>query len=53
MRVGFIGLGTQGKPLAIDIANAGHDLVVSFRIAARTITIDQSVLLAKNLSLFV
>jgi len=28
MRVGFIGLGTQGKYLAIDLAQAGHDLMV-------------------------
>lgn len=28
MRVGFIGLGTQGKPLAANIASAGFDLTV-------------------------
>lgn len=28
MRVGFIGLGTQGKPLATNIASAGFDLTV-------------------------
>jgi 3-hydroxyisobutyrate dehydrogenase-like beta-hydroxyacid dehydrogenase len=28
MRVGFIGLGVQGKPLAINLANAGYDLAV-------------------------
>lgn len=28
MRVGFIGLGTQGKPLAANIARAGFDLTV-------------------------
>ncbi len=28
MKVGFIGLGTQGKYLAINLATAGHDLMV-------------------------
>ncbi|MGZ0187151.1 MAG: NAD(P)-binding domain-containing protein, partial [Alphaproteobacteria bacterium] len=28
MRVGYIGLGAMGRPMAINIANAGHDLVV-------------------------
>jgi 3-hydroxyisobutyrate dehydrogenase-like beta-hydroxyacid dehydrogenase len=28
MRVGFIGLGTQGKYLAVNLAAAGHDLMV-------------------------
>jgi 3-hydroxyisobutyrate dehydrogenase-like beta-hydroxyacid dehydrogenase len=28
MKVGFIGLGTQGKYLAINLAQAGHDLMV-------------------------
>lgn len=28
MKVGFIGLGTQGKYLAVNLADAGHDLMV-------------------------
>jgi 3-hydroxyisobutyrate dehydrogenase-like beta-hydroxyacid dehydrogenase len=28
MKVGFIGLGKQGKYLAINLAEAGHDLSV-------------------------
>lgn len=28
MKVGFIGLGTQGKYLAVNLAEAGHDLMV-------------------------
>jgi 3-hydroxyisobutyrate dehydrogenase-like beta-hydroxyacid dehydrogenase len=28
MRLGYIGLGAMGRPMAINIANAGHDLVV-------------------------
>ena len=28
MRVGFIGLGMQGKYMAINLAQAGHDLMV-------------------------
>jgi len=28
MRIGFVGLGAMGKPMAINLAAAGHDLVV-------------------------
>src|SRR5437764_14001384 len=30
-RVGFIGLGVMGRPMARNISRAGHDLVVSTR----------------------
>lgn len=29
MRIGFIGLGIMGRPMALNLVNAGHDLVVS------------------------
>ena len=28
MKLGFIGLGIMGKPMAINLVNAGHELVV-------------------------
>lgn len=28
MRIGYIGLGAMGQPMAINLLNAGHDLVV-------------------------
>ena len=31
MRIGFIGLGIMGKPMAINLLKAGHELVVSNR----------------------
>ena len=31
MRIGFIGLGIMGKPMAINLLGAGHELVVSNR----------------------
>ena len=28
MRIGYVGLGAMGRPMAINLAKAGHDLVV-------------------------
>ncbi|WP_069385271.1 2-hydroxy-3-oxopropionate reductase [Cellulosimicrobium cellulans] len=36
MRIGFIGLGIMGKPMALNLARAGHDLVVSKHSGAAT-----------------
>jgi 3-hydroxyisobutyrate dehydrogenase len=36
MRIGFIGLGVMGQPMAVNLARAGTDLVVWNRTAGRT-----------------
>ncbi|HTN52391.1 MAG TPA: NAD(P)-dependent oxidoreductase [Anaeromyxobacter sp.] len=36
MRIGFLGLGTMGEPIANNLRKAGHDLAVWNRTAART-----------------
>ncbi len=36
MRVGFIGLGTMGSPMAQNIRKAGHELVVYNRTESKT-----------------
>lgn len=36
MRIGFIGIGVMGKPMALNLARAGADLVVWNRSAGRT-----------------
>jgi 3-hydroxyisobutyrate dehydrogenase-like beta-hydroxyacid dehydrogenase len=35
MRIGFVGLGTMGEPIANNLRKAGHDLTVWNRTAAR------------------
>lgn len=34
MRIGFIGLGTMGRPMALNLLNAGHEVVVNRRSGA-------------------
>lgn len=41
MRVGFVGLGAMGRPMTINLAEAGHDLVVCDTDAARTAVLAQ------------
>lgn len=36
MRIGYVGLGAMGRPMAINLADAGHDLVVCDTDPART-----------------
>ncbi|SMC22760.1 2-hydroxy-3-oxopropionate reductase [Desulfacinum hydrothermale DSM 13146] len=36
MRVGFIGLGTMGNPMARNVVNGGYDLIVYNRTASKT-----------------
>jgi len=36
MRIGFIGLGIMGRPMAKNLIKAGHDLVVDSHNAAST-----------------
>ena len=36
MRIGFLGLGTMGEPIANNLRSAGHDLTVWNRTAAKT-----------------
>ncbi len=31
MKIGFIGLGIMGRPMALNLKNAGHDLIVPER----------------------
>ena len=31
MKIGFIGLGIMGRPMAMNLKNAGHDLIVPER----------------------
>lgn len=41
MRIGYIGLGAMGRPMAINIADAGHDLVVADLDATRAAIVAQ------------
>ncbi len=41
MRIGYIGLGAMGRPMAVNIANAGHDLVVCDMDATRAAIVAQ------------
>lgn len=41
MRIGYIGLGAMGRPMAINLINAGHDLVVCDTDASRTAILAQ------------
>lgn len=41
MRIGYIGLGAMGRPMAVNIAAAGHDLVVCDVDAARASILKQ------------
>lgn len=41
MRIGYIGLGAMGRPMAINIADAGHDLVVTDLDATRMAIVAQ------------
>ena len=36
MRIGFVGLGAMGRPMAVNLANAGHELVVCDTDETRT-----------------
>ena len=41
MRIGYIGLGAMGRPMAINLVNAGHDLVVCDTDATKTAILAQ------------
>lgn len=41
MRIGFVGLGAMGRPMTINLADAGHDLVVCDTDEARTAILAQ------------
>jgi 2-hydroxy-3-oxopropionate reductase len=41
MEIGFIGLGAMGRPMAVNLANAGHDLVVCDTDATKTAILAQ------------
>jgi len=36
MKIGFIGLGIMGRPMALNLKNAGHDLIVWDRRTGKT-----------------
>ena len=40
-RIGFLGLGDMGTPMARRLLRAGHDLVVWNRSSERTVTLAQ------------
>ena len=37
MKIGFIGLGIMGKPMAINLIKAGYDLVVADEFAPKNV----------------
>ncbi len=41
MRIGYIGLGAMGRPMAINLLEAGHDLVVCDTDESRTAILAQ------------
>ena len=55
MKIGFIGLGIMGRPMALNLKNAGHALIVPERQsltdemrAAATVVADASAVAASN-----
>ena len=50
MKVGFIGLGAMGLPMARNLAHAGHEVTVFNRTPARAKALAGAVTVAANLS---
>ena len=54
MKIGFVGLGIMGRPMALNLKNAGHDLIVPERAsltseirAAATVVADATAVAAQ------